>query len=132
MQKAKESSEEKNKVETKEKIEKPSSEEKVSWIKLKPAELESIVIKLAKEGNTPAKIGLILRDKHGIPKAKLLGKKITKILKDNKINYIIEKDAIDKKIEKIKKHIEKNKHDHTAGRSLTKKLWMLYHLNQVR
>ena len=127
MQKTKESSKEK-----KEEKNETGAEEKVSWIKLKLAELESIVIKLAKQGNTSAKIGLILRDKHSIPKAKLLGKKITKIFKDNKINYTIEKDTIDKKIEKIKKHIEKNKHDHTAARSLTKKLWMLYHLNQVK
>ena len=50
------------------------------WLKIKPSEVENIVIDLYKKGNTPAKIGLILRDQHGIPKAKLIGKKISKII----------------------------------------------------
>jgi small subunit ribosomal protein S15 len=103
-------------------------EKKPSWIKIKPSELEKIVIELAKKGHSPAQIGLILRDKHGIPKVRLLGKKITKILEDAKIDYKSEKEQITKKIENLKSHIAKNKHDYTASRSLTKQLWALHHL----
>ncbi len=105
-------------------LEKPV--EKSSWIKIKPAELEKIIIELAKQGNSPARIGLILRDKEGIPKTKLLGKKITKILRENKIDYITDKEIIEKKIKILKAHIEKNKYDYTAKRFLAKNLWLLY------
>lgn len=99
--------------------------EKADWVKIKPEELKKLVIELAKKGESPAKIGLILRDKHGIPKAKLLGKRISEILEEAKIPYNSEKDALKKKIEKITKHIEKNKHDKGARRPITKALWKL-------
>jgi|SRR3989344_1404191 len=106
-------------------------EEKTSWIKTKPAELEKIIKELAEQGNSPAKIGLILRDKHGIPKAKLLGKKITKILKDSNTKYVSDKEIVNDSIEKLKVHIGKNKHDYTASHSLSKKLWLSYRLNKA-
>lgn len=106
--------------------------EKSSWIKTKPAELEKIVIDLAKQGNSPAKIGVILRDKHTIPKAKLLGKKITKILIDNNVSYIKDKDIAAKKIEKLKAHLEKQKSDYCAKKSLAKNLWLLHSLNKYQ
>jgi len=98
---------------------------KPEWVKMKPAELEKLVIELGKKGETPAKIGNILRDKHGIPKAKLVGKKISIILKENKITYTTERDAMEAKIKKVEAHALKNKHDKGAKRSLTKKLWAI-------
>ncbi|MEK6855316.1 MAG: hypothetical protein AABX73_03790 [Nanoarchaeota archaeon] len=99
---------------------------KPSWIKIKPAELEKVVLELAKRGETPAKIGLLLRDKHGVPSVKLFGKRITKIIKSNDVKYKSEKDILDGHIGKLKNHISKNKHDYTASRSLSKKLWVLH------
>lgn len=101
-------------------------ETKPEWVKIKPAEIENIVVELHKEGNAPAKIGLILRDKYGIPKAKLLGKRITKILKEAKMDFISEKELIKKRIESVEKHISIHRHDYTAKRSLGKKLWALH------
>jgi small subunit ribosomal protein S15 len=101
---------------------------KPSWIKVKPAELEKLIVDLAKEGNDPAKIGLILRDKHGIPKTRLFGKKISYILDEKGVKYKDEGKIIADKAEKLKSHISKNKHDHPASRSLTKKLWVLHKL----
>ena len=101
-----------------------------SWIKIKPAELETIVVDLAKQGKSPAQIGLVLRDKHGIPKAKLLGKKIAKILKDAKIAESPEKAIVEKKIEAIRVHMTKNKQDKCAPKSLTKRLWDLHYIKQ--
>ena len=99
--------------------------EKNSWIKTKPAELESLIIDLAKKGNPPAKIGLILRDKHGIPKSKLLGIKITKVLKKADVQFTTEKQIIEKKIATLKEHIKRSKKDKTASKSLEKKLWQV-------
>ena len=101
------------------------AETKLDWMKTKPAELEKIVVDLAKQGETPAKIGIILRDKHGIPKAKLLGKKITKILKDNKLPVKNEKESVQDKIKNLEGHIAKNKKDNSAKKALTKDLWIL-------
>lgn len=107
-------------------------EKAISWIKIKPEELEKIIIDLAKQGNAPAKIGIILRDKYGIPKARLLGKKITKILKDAKVKYKSEKDIVEKKLENLKMHKEKHKHDKNLLRSLARKNWLFHNLVKLK
>ena len=72
----------KNKEET-------SEQSKEQWVGLKPAEIEKIIIDLGKQGEQPAKIGLILRDKHGVPKDRLADKKITQILREAGISFLI-------------------------------------------
>lgn len=105
---------------------------KPSWIKLSGKELEDIVVELAKSGKSPAQIGLVLRDVHGIPSSKLLGKKITDILRERKIVFMTDKDVVDKKIETLKAHSAKHKHDYTSSRALSKRLWDLYKLEKVK
>ncbi len=94
---------------------------KTTWVRYKPAEIESLVLKLAKTGLKPSNIGLILRDSYGIPDVKLTAKKsITKILEQNKIVYDIPEDLsflIKKQISALK-HFESNKQDKTAKRGL--------------
>jgi small subunit ribosomal protein S15 len=89
--------------------------------KIKPKEIEATVLKLAKSGISPEKIGLILRDQHGIPKAKMFGKKICQILSDSKQDLVTntEYKNIKSKIENLKKHFEKNKHDYYAQRKIS-------------
>jgi len=105
-------------------------EVKADWVKLKPNEVEKLVVELAKQGDTPAKIGLLLRDKHGIPKAKLIGKRISHILKEAKIEIKSEKDHTDDKIKNLEKHISRNKRDNTARKALTKDLWILHKIEK--
>lgn len=90
--------------------------EKADWAKLKPADVEKIIVDLARQGTAPEKIGLILRDQHGIPKVKLLGLKIKKVLDKHKLSIDSEKKNIMDKIEGLKKHSLTNKHDYTAIR----------------
>lgn len=117
------------KIETKE--DKPKAKEekteakKPDWVKMKAAELEKIVVDLYKQGETTAKIGLILRDKYGIPKAKLLGKKITKILINAKVNIKSDRERVQAGIDVLNRHIEKNKHDQSAKKRLMKQNWAL-------
>lgn len=106
------------------------TKEKPAWVTLKPAEVEKIVIELHKQGNTPAKIGLILRDKHGIPKAKLLGKRIKKILEDAGETVKTERSFVEEKVKKLEEHRKKNIHDYSAQKSISKKLWVLKKLPQ--
>ena len=105
--------------------EEQTSKVKPDWVKMKPAELEALVVQLGKAGETPAAIGNVLRDKHGIPKAKLLGKKISQILTEHKIPFKTEKVQMDEKIKNLESHIKKNKNDKGANRSLTKSLWAI-------
>ena len=95
-------------------------ESKTGWVKQKPEEIEKVKVDLARKGNPPEKIGLILRDQHGIPKAKLLGKKIGQILKAHKINANSEHANLTKKVENLRKHFGKHKHDYTAQRRIIK------------
>lgn len=101
---------------------------KPEWVKIKPEELRKIVVELAKKGETPAKIGLVLRDQHGIPKAKLVDKKISLILKEEKIKIQPEKARLEEHMNELNKHIHVHKHDYVAKRSLAKKLWILHKL----
>jgi small subunit ribosomal protein S15 len=90
------------------------------WVKMKKEDFEKLVVDLGKSGNSPEKIGLILRDQHGIPKAKVFGRKIGKILKEANIIMNPQEDNLNKKTENLKKHIKTNKHDYSAKKSLTK------------
>lgn len=111
-------------------MEDDKAEEKESGIKLKQAHLEKLIKEHAEQGNSPAKIGSILRDKHNFPKTRLLGKKITRIIHDLKLKPKTEIEIIKEKVENLKSHIEKNKHDKTAPRALSKKLWLLHTLEK--
>ncbi len=96
------------------------TEQKASWVTAKPEEVKAKIIDLAKQGMPPERIGLVLRDQHGIPKAKLLGIKIGAVLKEANLLPDTENLVNEKKMDKLNKHLAKNKHDYTAKRSLIK------------
>lgn len=95
-------------------------EKKADWVTYKPAEIEGIIVKLAKAGMGSAQIGLVLRDQYGIPNTKMFtNTKIAKIMK--------EKDLYPKELPEdmfnlvrravnLYNHLEKNKHDYTSKR----------------
>ena len=92
-----------------------------TWVKYKPEEVVDLVVKLAKEGNTSAKIGLILRDSYGIPDVKsITGKKISKILEENNLSPKIPDDLRSLIIRAInlRKHLKRNKKDKHSTRGL--------------
>ena len=80
-------------------------------------EVEQIINKLYEQGMPPEKIGLVLRDEHGVPKAKLVTQKICKIIKD-KMKEPSDLSNLVKKAKQLKKHLEKNKKDEVAKRNL--------------
>jgi len=99
----------------------PVSKRPPSWCKYQPEEVESLIIKLAKEGNSPSRIGTILRDQYAIPLAKpITGKKVTKILQDAGLASTLPEDLgnLIKKAERLAAHLEKNKKDIHNHRSL--------------
>lgn len=99
----------------------PVSKRTPSWCKYQPEEVESLVVKLAKEGNTPSRIGTILRDQHAIPLVKpITGKSVTKMLKEADLAPPIPEDlaSLLKKAEALTAHLEKNRRDSHNKRAL--------------
>ena len=110
MAKGKTASEEKKPEESKE-------TNKPVWLKFSEQDVEAIVLKLAKQGLTSEKIGLVLRDSYGIPKAKLIGKKISQILKEHNLYKNASLTNLENKQNTIQKHIEKHKQDKKSKRA---------------
>jgi small subunit ribosomal protein S15 len=99
----------------------PVSKRPPSWCKYQPEEVEALVIKLAKEGNPPSRIGTILRDQYAIPLVKpMTGKTITKILRDAGLAPAMPEDLANmlKKAESLAAHLERNRKDLHNKRAL--------------
>jgi len=78
-------------------------------------------MKLAKEGYPPSKIGIILRDQHGIPLAKpITGKSVSQVLKERKMFSSLPEDLENllRKATRLHVHFDKNKADLHNKRSL--------------
>ncbi len=65
----------------------PIKKAKASWIDFSSKEIEQLIIKLAKSGNNPSRIGLMLRDSYGVPNVQNVANK--KILKIYKIKLMV-------------------------------------------
>lgn len=92
-----------------------------AWIQYKKEEIIALIVKLAKQGHNSAQIGAILRDSYGVPEVeKSTGKKITAILKENKLLAEVPEDihALLKRAIQCKKHLDKNKKDIHSKRGL--------------
>ncbi|MCW3977207.1 MAG: 30S ribosomal protein S15 [Candidatus Bathyarchaeota archaeon] len=99
----------------------PVSKRPPAWCRFTTEEVEALVIKFAKEGHNPSKIGTILRDQYGIPLVKpIMGKTITQILKDAELVPSLPEDleSLLKKASRLYVHLEKNKKDLPNKRAL--------------
>jgi small subunit ribosomal protein S15 len=93
----------------------------LSFVDLKVKDVEKIILDLAKEDYSLSKIGLFLRDTHGVPSVKkFTGKSISKILEENKLARDLPEDlsSLVLKATKLKKHLELNSRDVHNKRSL--------------
>jgi small subunit ribosomal protein S15 len=100
---------------------KPVNSKPKKWMTMRKDEIESEVVKLAKERKTSAVIGTVLRDKFGVPDvAAATGKTITKIMKENKLYPDMPEDMMTllKKAVTLHKHIALNKPDKHGKRGL--------------
>lgn len=99
----------------------PVSKRPPVWCRYTAEEVEALVVKLAKEGHSPSKIGTILRDQYGIPLVKpIMGKTVTQILKDAELAPSLPEDLENllKKASRLYVHLEKNKKDQPNKRAL--------------
>jgi len=99
----------------------PVSKRPPNWCKYQPEEVEALIVKLGKEGNSPSRIGTILRDQHAIPLAKpIIGKRVIEVLKENQLAPSLPEDlaSLLRKAESLSLHLEKNRTDQYNKRSL--------------
>jgi len=92
----------------------PVSRRPPSWCKYQPEEVDSFIIKLAKEGHSMSAIGTILRDQYAIPLVKpITGKSISDTLKSANLAPTMPEDLgnLMKKAQSLAVHMDKNKKD---------------------
>lgn len=91
------------------------------WTPLKKKEIETLIVELAKQRNTSAQTGVILRDKYGVPDVKAAtGKSIAQIMKENNIYPELPEDMMSllRKAVKLRSHLETNKPDKHSKKGL--------------
>jgi len=91
------------------------------WCKYTPEEVESLVIKLAREGHSASKIGMILRDQYGVPLTKpIIGKTVTDVLKAQNLASALPEDldVLLRKASGLVVHLERNRKDAYNKRAL--------------
>ncbi|MEA1904285.1 MAG: 30S ribosomal protein S15 [Candidatus Hadarchaeota archaeon] len=93
----------------------------LKWIEQSPKEVEELVVKLAREGVPPSKIGIILRDQHGIPSVKrVTGKDMAEILRVHGIRPKVPEDLLNviRSAVGLYGHLDRGPKDFTAKRAL--------------
>ncbi|HWY28159.1 MAG TPA: 30S ribosomal protein S15 [Candidatus Sulfotelmatobacter sp.] len=98
----------------------PVSRRPPAWFKYEPEEVEALVLKLSKEGNSPSLVGQILRDKYGIPLvSQVVGRRLEHIIPEDTRTKIPEDlDNLLKKATSATRHLEKNRKDYPNKRDL--------------
>jgi small subunit ribosomal protein S15 len=94
---------------------------KPDWIDYTTEEIEELILKLNKEGNSTSKIGVILRDQYGIPDVKsVTGTKITKILEKHEQAPEYPEDLMNliRKAVNVREHLRENPKDLHTRRGL--------------
>ena len=84
------------------------------WVQQSPEEVKELVVKLAGEGMTMAKIGLVLRDQYAVPNVRLAaGKSIRDILAEKDIKYDLPEDlqGLMKRAVQLNEHMKNNPKD---------------------
>ena len=91
-----------------------------AWFKYEPEEVEALVLKLSKEGNSPSLIGQILRDKYGIPLvSQVVGRRLEHIIPEESRTKLPEDlENLLRKATSATRHLEKNRKDYPNKRDL--------------
>ncbi len=100
---------------------KPEVKKTPTWVDYKAEEVEALVVKLRKQGNTTAGIGLVLRDQYGIPSIQTItGKPVGQILKEKGLESKLPEDLFNvlKQTVTIQEHLQRNKKDKSARHKL--------------
>jgi small subunit ribosomal protein S15 len=92
-----------------------------TWVKQSPAEIEELIVKYSKDGLTPSKIGVKLRDQYAIPNTRQIVKKsVTEILEQKGVKTEMPEDLnnLVNKALGLQRHLKENRSDKRNVRSL--------------
>jgi small subunit ribosomal protein S15 len=84
-------------------------------------EVEELVLRLAREGHPPSRIGILLRDLHGVGSVKeATGKSVSEILEERGVKGPLPEDLANliRKALRLQRHLERNGRDRISLRSL--------------
>ena len=92
-----------------------------SWVRMRPEEVEELVVSLYRKGYSPSMIGILLRDKYGIPMVKAItGKSILRILRERGLEPEIPEDLMNliRRALRVRRHLEEHPKDYHSKRGL--------------
>lgn len=92
----------------------PKDKTAPDWTPMKKADIEEAIVKMASEGMTPARIGLVMRDQHGVANLRAqLGMTLGQFLVKEKIAAEYPEDLLDliKKAVRMSTHLKGGKKD---------------------
>jgi len=99
----------------------PPSRSSPNWVTTTADEARTVVLKLAKEGVSPSRIGQALRDDYGVPLVKpLVGKSLGSIMAEGKVAPKLPQDLQDliERAHRVQKHLEVHGSDRKNVHSL--------------
>ncbi|MGI6009675.1 MAG: 30S ribosomal protein S15 [Methanomethylophilus sp.] len=100
----------------------PMVTENPDWVPLSATEIEDKVEQFAKDGMSPAMIGMTLRDQYAVPNVKLAtGKTVTEIMKERNVSGALPEDleALMVRAINLNNHVTANPNDVANKRGLT-------------
>lgn len=100
---------------------KPYRTQMPAWSNTNKEEIEKTLLQLANQGKSSSEIGMILRDRYGVPDvAKVTGKKILSSMKEKNVAPKVPEDIhnLIVKVLELNKHLNKNPKDLHNKRSL--------------
>jgi small subunit ribosomal protein S15 len=91
------------------------------WVKMKKKDVEELIVKLAKDKHSSAKIGTILRDQYGIPDVKtVIGKNVVEVMREYKLYPAMPEDMLSllKQAVELHEHMSRNKGDNLSKKGM--------------
>jgi len=91
------------------------------WVRMKKDDVVELIVKLAKEKNSSAKIGTILRDQYGIPDVKsVIDKNIVEVMRENKVYPEMPEDMLSllRKAVELHEHMGRNRQDNLSKKGM--------------
>ncbi len=99
----------------------PLVTENPEWVPYSAEEITDMVVSMAKDGASSARIGLVLRDQHAVPDVKLAtGKTVTEIMAENGLSPVLPEDMANlmRKAINLSVHLKEHRMDVGNKRAL--------------
>lgn len=99
----------------------PLITENPEWVSLSKDEITELIVKMARDGASASRIGIVLRDQHAVPDVRLAtGKTISDIIAENDLKPAIPDDlsALMRKAIGLQNHLSENNKDVANKRNM--------------